>query len=78
MPPLTKIMPTPKEDAPKTSGPTPAQNCRVELQPDGKLVVSFLVDELATRRLRSRAGAMDLATYLWENILKRAVVDHVY
>jgi hypothetical protein len=57
--------------------PPPA--CEVADQPDGSVIITLRInDPTAMRRHRSRAGVMDLGKYLWENILKRAVVDSVY
>ncbi len=40
--------------------------------------VTFRVEAGVLRRIRSRADKQDLAEYFWQNILKRAVLDHVY
>lgn len=62
----------------KTAGPTPSMRCRVQEQPDGALQVSFLIEPVAARKMKLKAGNVDMATYLWDNILHRAVVTHVF
>lgn len=63
---------------PLGSAPPAYAKCLVNMQPDGKLAVSFLIDSTEAARIIRRAGNMDIGKYLWENILYRAVVDHVY
>lgn len=52
--------------------------CEVVDRPDGGLSVTVQVDSTIAQRLRLRAQTMPLDRYLWENILKRAIADHVY
>ena len=52
-------------------------NCAVnQLGAEGE--VTFLVEPDIWRRIKSRAGSQNLAEYFWENILKRALMNHVY
>lgn len=83
MPKIKEIEPTmtgkmETEDAiiQQTTGPSP--KCITLQQPDGGIQVSFLIDPDVAHRIRRRAGTMSLERYIWENILKRAVTDHVY
>lgn len=57
---------------------TPTPRCLVSMQPDGKLAVSFLIESTEANRIIRRAGNMDISRYMWENILHRAISDHVY
>lgn len=53
--------------------------CQVsDANPDGSVHVTFLMPPDVTRRMRLRAGKMDLAKYLWENVLHQATESHVY
>jgi hypothetical protein len=52
--------------------------CTVAENADGTLTITVGVDEAITKRLKLRAQTMPLERYIWENILKRAFVDHVY
>lgn len=40
--------------------------------------VTIRVDPEVMRRISRRANGRDLADYMWEMILKRAMIDHVY
>jgi hypothetical protein len=60
--------------APKSVYP----KCYVEDNEDGGLLVQFYVGPIEAKRLKSRAQQMDMARYIYENILFRAVNDHVY
>lgn len=52
--------------------------CAVE-EKGGKMIVHFVIEEPATiKRLKSRMGPQDPATYLWDNILKRAIETHCW
>ena len=62
--------PTPK---PKTTD----MKCHVRDQPHGGLSVTFQIEEFYAKRIKLRAGPMPLDRYIWENIIKRAVADHV-
>ena len=64
------------EELPLPTVPPPA--CEVVDQPDGSVIITLRVDAQPMKRHRSRAGTMDLSRYMWENILKRAVIDSVY
>ena len=53
--------------------------CYVRDQPMGGLSVTFQIrDPVTVGRLKARAGPLDLATYLYENILRRAIDAHVW
>lgn len=52
--------------------------CVVTHQPDGAMQVAFLIESQTAQRLMRKAGGMGIERYLWENILQRAVTDHVY
>lgn len=63
---------------PQTQQAVQSHPCNVQELSDGSLQITFPVDDpQIIRRLKSRAGTMPLSRYMWENILKRAVVDHV-
>jgi hypothetical protein len=47
-------------------------------QMPNSLMVHFVIGPVETKRLKSRAGDMDLAMYIYENILKRAISTHVF
>lgn len=55
-------------------------NCKViEDEEAGDAVVVFRIQDAVTfNRLKRRAGTQDLATHLWENLLKRTVTSYVY
>lgn len=61
-------------------------DCAVELYgslsdaADGKCGAEITVklDAATVKRLVSRAAGQDLADYVWLNIFRRAVMDHVY
>ncbi len=65
---------TPSQQPP----PQPSYKCRVTEQPDGGMQVLFLIDPDIAKRMRLRANNMALDKYLWENVLYRALIDHVY
>lgn len=67
--PATKppVTPIPQSSA------APASKCSVEKAPNGGLIVHFLIDEQRTKRIKSRAQTMDLAAYIWNNIINPAV-----
>lgn len=67
-------------DSSSTNGaaPSPQFKCRATLQPDGGISVDLLIEPMIAKRIISRAGGMDVSRYLWENILNRAITDHVY
>jgi hypothetical protein len=73
-------MPKIKEVEPPTL-PTPAvpahYPCSVTEKPEG-LSVTFTIEPSLIKRYKTRAGNMPLERYIWENLLARAVVDHVY
>jgi len=55
-----------------------SNGCMTHERPDGSIVVVFVIDSLTAKRYHSRRGVMDLGRYLWENVIKRAVVDSVW
>lgn len=56
----------------------PPQKCSVD-EADGKAVVHFHIDDPMTlTRLKRRAGQQDLATFLWENIIRRGIETAAY
>ena len=52
--------------------------CYIRDQPSGGLSITFQVSPEIAARLKSRGGSMDLARYVYENILKGAIAGHVY
>jgi len=67
------------EDLQPTS--QPAQSgvpCIVHECPDGTLDVQFQIDKVTAERIKRRSYSMSLDRYVWENIIKRAVIGHVY
>jgi hypothetical protein len=52
--------------------------CAVSQHPDGSLLIEFVIAPSEAKRIKSRAGVMELSRYIYENILFRAVSDHVY
>lgn len=63
---------------PKTPNkPESTRRCTVKEVGEG-LEVTFLVDPDIAKRIKSRAGTMPLYRYMWENVLNRAVTDHVF
>lgn len=62
----------------KSETRVPTVPCVVRNQPSGGLSVTFQIDAPTTARLKGRAQSMDLARYIYENILKPAVSTHVY
>ena len=57
----------------------PNTQCQVSGEnPDGSVHVTFLMPSDVTRRMRLRAGKMELGKYLWENVLHAATEAHVY
>lgn len=76
---IREVDPAPITVMPNPAGPSaPAPKCIASLQPDGRITVTFLVDVTEASRIVRRAAGMDLSRYMWENILNRAVQDHVY
>ena len=71
-------MPTPAIENPVVLQQTLPASCLAQDQPDGGIQVHFLIDSTVARKLRTRAGRMPMAKYLWENILHRSIQDHVY
>lgn len=76
MPPV--LAPKPKVDPSQTPQTSAPPKCMASLQPDGAIKVAFLIEPDVASRIRRRSGSMDLSKYLWENILNRAVTDHVF
>ena len=75
--PISQIIPP--QDHPDVLNPADTSiKCRTVEQPDGGIQVSFLIEPTYAYRIRLRANGMSLERYLWENILKRAIVDSVY
>lgn len=75
-------MALPKQTAAATVKPSielPDQQeiCRVEVI-GGKVYCVFEIAPELMPRLKSRSGPIDLARYLWENILYRAIIGHIY
>ncbi len=66
------------DSAPNQQINMPVPKCVTTIQPDGGIQVSFLIEPDVAKRLIRRAGGMQLERYLWENVLYRAVVDHVF
>lgn len=54
------------------------KKCEAEEHTDGGLIVTFYVDPQITARIKRRLGGVPLDKYLYENILYRACVDHVF
>jgi hypothetical protein len=52
--------------------------CKVLMLPNGGMQVSVLVDPDITKRYMTRANGMPLYRYLYEQVLQRAIVDHVF
>ena len=71
------VVPIP-QSAQQSVPPKPSPNCSVERTKDGGMTVHFKIDPLRTKRLLLRAGTMDPATYLWENVINRAVEADVF
>lgn len=57
---------------------TNIDGCLVSERPDGSILVCFVIEPVAARRYQKRRGTMDLGRYLWENVIKRNVVDSVF
>lgn len=65
-------------DVPSVPSASPVK-CSVIDQGEGcGLTVTFYIGPLEAKRLRMRAQTMSLDRYLYENILFRAISDHVY
>ena len=78
-----RAKPLPKDEPPNgQSEPAPyltPPKCMIWAeQPDGGVQVMFLVEPHIVKRLRTRAGNMDLAMYLWVNVINPALQGHVY
>jgi hypothetical protein len=54
------------------------ENCAVEEQPDGSLIVHFRVDVTTANRLKKKAYNTPMADFLWDNIIKRNVVGAAF
>ena len=67
-----------KPDIPVSAPLALIQPCIATEYPDGSLNVQVHVELDIAKRLKSRAGSMDLSRYIWENVLKRALWDSVY
>jgi hypothetical protein len=57
---------------------SPEEPCKVTEHPDGSMDVVLYVPPDQARRLKSRAHLVQLNQYLWDNIYRRAVENHVY
>ena len=75
---MAKLSPPIKTDPDPPSAPAIPPKCIVVEEGDGTLWVSFRIDSEVAKRVKSRAYNVPLDTYLWANILNRAVQDHVY
>lgn len=53
-------------------------DCQVEPLPSGEGAVTMVIPAEVMRRLRPRAGDMDLGEYLWTNLLRSALYGHVF
>lgn len=61
--------------------PTPAaptSKCSVEKAPNGGLIVHFLIGPQEAKRILSRVGPGDPATWLWDNLLRRGIDSLIY
>jgi len=56
----------------------PPEKLIADVQPDGGIQVHFLIEPADAARLMRRAQTMPLSRYIWENIVRRAVQDHIY
>jgi hypothetical protein len=52
--------------------------CAVNVLNDGTGEVTIKVDVDIMKRVRTRAGSVNLAEYFWQQMLWRALTDHVY
>lgn len=52
--------------------------CEVVSWKDGSADVTIHIEPEIVRRIKTRAQSQDLAEYIWQNILKRAIETHVY
>lgn len=69
----------PKSQTPRSIDPDSAiDGCLTHERPDGSVLVVFVVDPQTAKRYQTRRGPIDLGRYLWENIIKRAIVDSVW
>jgi hypothetical protein len=55
----------------------PTEKCAV-VERDGSATVVFRIEPTEWKRYKTRIGTMDPADYLWDNVLKRSIVDHVW
>ena len=75
---MPAIQSKPSISPPPVRDSTLVPRCKVEELSDGSIVVSLLIDSPVVKRLKLRAGPMPLHRYIYEQVLNRAVVDHVY
>jgi len=52
--------------------------CALTIRPDGCGEAVVLIQPEILKRILSRAQTRDPAVYLWENILRAALIGHVY
>jgi hypothetical protein len=74
-------MPTSTQNKPKATvvEAPPAPKCSIMTDGiDGSVVVAFRIDPQTWARLSRKMGPQDPATFLWENILHRAVEGAAY
>jgi hypothetical protein len=71
-----KVQPNPNAQ------PTPASPicplCRTKELPDGSLRVEFDIDPDTLKRYMTRANTKHISYYLWENVIYRSIISHVY
>lgn len=65
------------KSAPKPSAEPPSPDCVIEQRGDG-LIVHIRLDAQASARLRRKAYTQDLATHLWQNVLKPAISGYLW
>jgi hypothetical protein len=53
-------------------------HCRIVENPDGTGTVTVVIDQQVLKRLKLRAGGVPVATFLWENNLKKAFWEAVF
>ena len=75
---MAKLTPPTKTDPDPLPPPAIPPKCTVVEEEDGTLLVSFRISPEVAKRVKLRAYNVPLDTYLWTNILNRAVQDHVY
>jgi len=76
--PVSKI-PSPKPvplTLRKTIGSIP--ECAVELDPDGGAIVHFRISPQDWSRYQRRFNRVDPAGYLWFNVLRSAILGHIW